>query len=189
MIKLFSMVLTVFAALTIGVAQANDAAEGRDKSLVCVACHGAVGVSEHMNWPNLAGQNSGYIAKQLRDFRAGTRSDPWMSPIAYGLSESDIDDLAEYYANLPQTTLNDDASTANPKEAVCIACHGRNGVIEHDVWPNLAGQKKLYLIEHMNRFRSGKRVDPLMTPIAETLSESDIQELAEYYSSVSSVND
>ncbi len=68
--------------------------------------------------------------------------------------------------------------------ATCIACHGEAGVSSNDLWPNIAGQKKKYLIEQLNAFKSGARVNPLMSPIAQTLSDSDIKELSEYYSSL-----
>lgn len=161
---------------------AGEIAEGREKSLLCVSCHGAEGVSDHLNWPNLAGQNAGYIEKQLLDFRAGTRSDPWMSPMALGLTDSDIDNLAVYFSNLQPAREGGEVSSSNPKASTCTACHGQYGIIEHDLWPNLRGQKKLYLAEQLKRFRSGERVDPLMSPMAKNLSDQDIEELAEFYS-------
>ncbi len=68
--------------------------------------------------------------------------------------------------------------------ATCIACHGDTGVSSNDLWPNIAGQKRGYLFEQLNAFKSGARVNSLMSPIAQTLSESDMKELSEYYSSL-----
>jgi cytochrome c553 len=51
-------------------------------------------------WPNLAGQQPGYLVKQLRAFRDGTRSDPMMTPMATPLSDDDIANLAAYYNSL-----------------------------------------------------------------------------------------
>jgi cytochrome c553 len=51
-------------------------------------------------WPNLAGQKEGYLALQIKAFRDGTRKNPMMSPMAAGLSDADIDNLAAYYASL-----------------------------------------------------------------------------------------
>lgn len=178
-------IVTITLMFATGLAHAGDKEAGREISLLCVSCHGAEGVSEHLNWPNFAGQNEGYIAKQLRDYRTGRRRNTWMSTMALGLSDSDIEDLAAYFSSLPPEKIRAGVRITNSKQQTCIACHGRNGVIEHYVWPNLAGQKKLYLIDQMNRFRSDERVDPLMTPIAKTLSDRDIEELAEYYSSSS----
>ena len=81
-------------------AQAGDIEAGKAKSVVCASCHGAAGVSNNPLWPNLAGQQAQYLAKQLRSFRDGDRSDPLMSPMAKPLSDEDIAKLAAYYAGL-----------------------------------------------------------------------------------------
>lgn len=81
-------------------AQAGDIEAGKAKSVVCASCHGAAGVSNNPLWPNLAGQQAQYLAKQLRSFRDGDRSDPLMSPMAKPLSDEDIENLAAYYAGL-----------------------------------------------------------------------------------------
>ena len=54
-------------------AVAGDAAAGKTKSATCAACHGPEGVSVNPMWPNLAGQQEMYLAKQMRDFREGNR--------------------------------------------------------------------------------------------------------------------
>ena len=83
------------------VAQAADIAAGRAKSGTCVACHGPNGISHNPAWPNLAGQKDQYLIRQMRAFRDGDRRDPIMSPMAQGLSDTDIENLATYYSNLP----------------------------------------------------------------------------------------
>ncbi|MFK8052792.1 MAG: cytochrome c [Woeseiaceae bacterium] len=67
------------------------------------------------------------------------------------------------------------------KSFVCVSCHGNNGIGVGPLWPNLAGQKTSYLIKQMKDFRSGKRVDPMMAPLAKVLSDEDIADLAAYY--------
>ncbi|NOR39859.1 MAG: c-type cytochrome [Gammaproteobacteria bacterium] len=79
---------------------AGDVAAGKGKAASCAGCHGATGVSNNPMWPNLAGQQAGYLAKQLRAFRDGSRSDPMMGPMAKPLSDADIDNLAAYYSSL-----------------------------------------------------------------------------------------
>jgi len=83
-----------------GSALAGDAAAGKSKSAACAGCHGASGVSNNPMWPNLAGQKAGYLAKQLKAFRDGSRSDPMMGPMAKPLSDADIDNLTAYYSSL-----------------------------------------------------------------------------------------
>jgi cytochrome c553 len=92
--------IVLVALLLSGAALAGDPAAGKAKSVTCAACHGPEGVSANPMWPNLAGQQEQYLAKQLRDFRAGTRKDPVMGPMAMPLSDEDIDNLAAYYASL-----------------------------------------------------------------------------------------
>lgn len=101
MIKIKSVFLTV-AVLCLPMASyaAGDAAAGKSKSTACVACHGAEGISANGMWPNLAGQKSAYLIKQMKDFRDGKRKDPMMSPMASNLSDDDIANLAAYYSSL-----------------------------------------------------------------------------------------
>ena len=165
-------------------AHAGDIDAGRSKSLICVSCHGAEGVSDNEAWPNIAGQNEGYLIKQLKDYRAGRRSDPWMSSMAIALTNQDIEDLAAYLGSLGWTPNSAGVEIAESKLRTCVACHGVNGIIDNDLWPNLAGQKKLYLVTQMNRYREAVLSDPLMTPIANTLSDQDIEDLATFYSSL-----
>lgn len=80
-------------------AQAGDAAAGKAKAVVCSACHGIDGNSINPLWPNLAGQHAAYFVKQMKAFRSGERKDPLMAPMATGLSDADIDDLAAFYAS------------------------------------------------------------------------------------------
>jgi cytochrome c553 len=51
-------------------------------------------------WPNLKGQKEGYLIKQLKAFRDGTRTDPMMSPMAKPLTDADIDNVAAYFSSL-----------------------------------------------------------------------------------------
>lgn len=79
---------------------AGDAAAGKAKAAVCIACHGANGISPNPLWPNLAGQHAAYMLKQLKAFKDGTRKDPLMSPQAAGLSEQDMENLTAHFSGL-----------------------------------------------------------------------------------------
>ncbi len=91
-----SIMLSVAAFST----QAADVAAGKAKSAMCAACHGANGISQIPMYPNLAGQKSQYLVKQLKAFKDGTRKDPVMSPMAAPLSDADIVNLSAYYESL-----------------------------------------------------------------------------------------
>lgn len=92
-----SVVVLTFAFLSSSVFAADTEA-GKAKSATCVACHGPEGVSSNPLWPNLAGQHEAYLAKQIKAFRDGERSDPLMSPMVAALTDEDIANLAAYYA-------------------------------------------------------------------------------------------
>jgi cytochrome c553 len=94
--------ITLAVAATLMMASpvfAGDAA-GKAKTGMCAACHGAAGISAVPMYPNLAGQKEAYLAKQLKDFKAGKRKDPVMGPMAMGLSDEDIANISAYYASL-----------------------------------------------------------------------------------------
>ncbi|BDQ67692.1 cytochrome C [Shewanella xiamenensis] len=64
---------------------------------MCKACHGKSGMSRFEHIPNIGWQNSDYLLKQLRAFKAGTRQDPTMTKVAQLLSEADMQQMAEYF--------------------------------------------------------------------------------------------
>lgn len=75
----------------------GDAAAGKAKMQACAACHtGIVG-----DTPHLVGQREGYIAKQLKAFKAGDRKHPVMQAMAGALSDADVENLAAYWSKEP----------------------------------------------------------------------------------------
>lgn len=48
----------------------------------------------------MAGQKEAYLAKQIKAFRDGERTDPTMAPMVANLTDEDIADLAAYYSSL-----------------------------------------------------------------------------------------
>ena len=50
--------------------------------------------------------------------------------------------------------------------------------------PNLAGQPRIYLVEQLKQFRSGKRSHEVMSVIAKPLSDADIADLADWFTSI-----
>lgn len=85
---------------------------------------------------------------------------------------------------LSSSVLAGDAAAGKAKAASCVGCHGAAGVSNNPLWPNLAGQQAAYLIKQMKGFRDGNRTDPMMSPMAKPLSDSDIENIAAYYSSL-----
>ncbi|MBT6867896.1 MAG: c-type cytochrome [Candidatus Marinimicrobia bacterium] len=68
------------------------------------------------------------------------------------------------------------------KVKLCQGCHGINGKSFNSSWPNIANQNYKYLVKSLNDYKNNNRADPLMSPIAKSLSKEDIIDLAEYYS-------
>ncbi len=50
--------------------------------------------------------------------------------------------------------------------------------------PNLAGQSELYLIKALKDYRSGARKNDMMSLVAPTLKDKDVDDLAAYYSAI-----
>lgn len=75
----------------------------------------------------------------------------------------------------------DSANMVKPNIAVCENCHGKDGAGNGD-FPRLAGMGAHYLARQLQDFRSGKRANQIMQPIAKSMSESDIVKLTEYFS-------
>ncbi len=96
-LALFVLIL----GLGITQAAAQDAVAGQSKAAVCSACHGAEGISVLPDYPNLAGQKQKYLETSIKAYRDGQRKHAVMSPMATGLSDADILDIAAYFAALP----------------------------------------------------------------------------------------
>ena len=64
---------------------------------------------------------------------------------------------------------------------ICADCHGAAGVSVVANFPNLAGQKELYLVAQLKAFRAGKRKNIEMNLIVKPLSDADIANVAAYF--------
>ncbi len=94
------LLITVMLLGSAGVAAA-DVNAGKAKAAVCAACHGANGISVIPDYPNLAGQKVRYLEASIKAYRDGERKNAIMSPMASGLSDADIANIAAFYASLP----------------------------------------------------------------------------------------
>ena len=84
---------------------------------------------------------------------------------------------------LTLTSVSADGSIPE-KAGMCTSCHGALGVSNYDLWPNIAGQKQDYLVRQLKAFRDGSRRDPWMTPMAMPLTDDEIKELADFFSTL-----
>jgi cytochrome c553 len=70
------------------------------------------------------------------------------------------------------------------KTQTCATCHGPKGISVAPDAPNLAGQPQIYLAAQLQAFRDGRRLHPVMNLIAKGLSDQDIEQLSQWYSSI-----
>jgi len=108
-----SLLLAALFASSATLAEAPPA-----KVATCQACHGAEGVSIAPDIPNLAGQKSAYLAKQLEAFKAGTRKNDLMAAMAAQLTPDDIKVLAAYWSSLPPAPAT---AVAAPPHAATVS--------------------------------------------------------------------
>ena len=162
--------------------------EGRVKSQVCAACHGADGNSTIPTIPSLAGQPRQFITQSLFMFREGQRKNEQMTPFAAKLSNADLNDLAQYYSAqklTPPTRIPEGDIVARGRAVTeknnCVACHTATLVGQQHI-PRLAGQHKPYLLEQLKAFKASTRadLDGTMTSAAQGLAVDELEMVAEY---------
>lgn len=175
---------------------AGDAAAGKAKSATCVGCHGVDGNSPAPTFPKLAGQHAGYLYKQLQDYKQGQRVNPTMAAMVANLSDTDMQDLAAYYA---QQAVSTGVAAADQVErgkmiyhagikskgvAACAACHGPVGEGNPQAgFPRVSGQHVAYAVDQLKQFGQGVRANDMasmMRTVAAKMSEADRQAVAEY---------
>jgi cytochrome c553 len=75
--------------------ESTKGSDGAPKA-ACTSCHGANGNAPLEGMPKLAGQYPDYLAKALREYRDGKRTNAVMAAQAKGLSNAEIDNMAVY---------------------------------------------------------------------------------------------
>jgi cytochrome c553 len=74
-----------------------------------------------------------------------------------------------------------DMSTVEQKAATCFGCHGDKGKSLNPQWPSLAGQQSVYLVNQLNAFKAGSRINSIMQAQAANLTEEDINNFGAYF--------
>jgi cytochrome c553 len=74
-----------------------------------------------------------------------------------------------------------DAAAGKVKSVTCGACHGADGNSVNPVWPSIAGQHATYIVDQLQAFKTGTRIEPLMLGQVMMLSDEDMRNLAVYY--------
>lgn len=73
------------------------------------------------------------------------------------------------------------ADTIAEKAAVCLACHGENGVPIDKSIPNIFGQNEGYIYIELRDMKKGARKNDQMAPIVESMSREDMLAFAAYF--------
>jgi cytochrome c553 len=171
---------------------------GAEVAQACVACHGERGIAPTPQNPNLAGQSAVAIYKQLHDYKSGSRMHELMTPLAQGLHEGQIIEVAAHFAAANRLSLDPTTAEVGDPDIVqlvqkgdparslpaCNSCHGptAGGPIET---PTLARQNRDYLAAQLRAYKSGGRRNDIYTrmrSVAGKLSDREIDRLAAYYS-------
>lgn len=193
--KVLIGMLVVMGASSAAVAQGNPEA-GKALTAVCAACHGADGNSALVNFPKLAGQQQGYLLKQLKDIKSGSRAVIEMTGLLSGYSDENLTDIAAYFASNAVVTGQADPElveagkalyrSGNAKTGVpaCMACHGPAGKgLNSAAFPSLAGQHAGYTAAQLKKFQNNERVnDPaeIMQDIAFKMNDREIKAVSSY---------
>jgi len=188
------MTRVVFALLACFVATPvfADAAAGEKKTASCTTCHGNDGNSAAAAYPNLAGQTSAYLLKQLKDFKEGKRKSVVMSPMVGFMNDQDMQDLSDYFSiqNPQRASFTPDPALAAEGKKItqqlqCVSCHQPNfkGLNE---FPRVTRQQYNYTVKQLKDFRDGVRTNDngTMAPMAKNLTDDQIKAIVHYLSTL-----
>ena len=185
---------------------------GKGDVPACVSCHGPDGMGDDaMGTPRLAGQGMVFLVKQLEDYATDKRMDTTMYIMnvnAKGMSAEDRRDVAAYANSLSNELVSSDMAQVkelgNPvgvrhlgKGLVmygatdrgipsCYSCHGFNGRGAAPIYPMIGGQKYVYLVSQLKKWRDGTRTNDAMgqmRAVAKNLTDEDIHNAATYLTS------
>ncbi len=88
----------------------------KDKVSACVSCHGFNGRGADPVYPKIGQQKYTYLVAQLTDWRDASRTnDPMgqMRKVAHNLSDDDINDVATFLSQAPDSTAGDGMEIGN----------------------------------------------------------------------------
>lgn len=197
-VNVLSVLVSMFGVLGALVSFASVAEEKNTAEqtvqTVCAACHGADGNSAIALNPNLAGQRSEYLLKQLTNFKEGKRKNAVMQPMVANLSADEMKNLADYFAKQPvklAKAKTNGAGSLGEKiyrggiaasgVPACASCHGANGAGIPKQFPRLSAQHADYTLAQMRAFRLGERANaPMMMTIAAKMTDAEMQSVADY---------
>jgi cytochrome c553 len=157
---------------------------------LCMACHGAGGISQVPTTPSLAGQPQLFIENQLVLIREGMREVPEVQGMLKDVSDADIVALAQYFnaqkPPAPPASAKADAyrrGQAVASRALCGTCHLPDYAGRQQI-PRLAGQPEPFLLQSMKQFRDkpARGRDTIMAAALYGLKDDELADVAHYLS-------
>jgi cytochrome c553 len=168
----------------------EDISEGkRLADASCSGCHGPNGISATEGVPNVAGQRSVYLYRELKAYQSGLRPNTIMTNSVKFLNDDALVKVSAYYAGLEpaQPLANAPPPKPDPVEAgkaaaaSCGGCHGEKGVSKIPGMPNLAGLDPKYLINAMRAYKSGQRKQEIMKALIGKVPDAEFKNIALYF--------
>jgi len=161
--------------------------DGAKIAASCNGCHGKGGNSHKAGVPSLTGLHEKYLVAALKAYQQGSRQHELMRKLVSHFSDTNIEKVSFYYAmqepGKRHNTTEGDADTGHRLSESCAMCHGKGGISKDPFTPSLAGQAAHYLAHATQAYASGARNSDKMQAPAQALSETNIHNLAAYYSS------
>jgi cytochrome c553 len=158
---------------------------GKAAAAGCSGCHGETGISKMPGMPNLVGFDPKYFVAAMNAYKSGQRKHEVMKTLAAGLSETDLNNLALFYAlqkpGKAQTPAPGNQAAGKAAAEGCAGCHGDAGVSTNPAMPSVAGQDAEYFGAAMKAYKNGSRADPSMAGAAAGLDENKVRDMAAYY--------
>lgn len=137
--------------------------------------------------PSLAGLDPKYLIAAMSAYRSGARKHDLMKGLVGALSETDLGNVALFYAlqkpARATTPSSGDAKAGKAAAAACSGCHGESGVASDPATPSLAGQDSQYLAAATQQYKDGTRKNDVMKGVAGGLDEKKIKDIATFYAS------
>jgi len=151
----------------------------------CSGCHGETGITKMAGMPNLVGFDPKTFVAAMNAYKSGQRKNDVMKTLAAGLGETDLNNLALFYAlqkpGKAQTPAPGNQAAGKAAAAGCAGCHGETGVSTNPAIPSIAGQDAEYFSAAMKAYKDGSRADPSMTGPAAGLDDTKVRDMAAYY--------
>jgi cytochrome c553 len=183
------------AALTLGCIAALPAAAQtvQERLPTCFACHGETGQSQNPGVPSLGAQQAFYVTVQLLMFRERMRVVDPMNDMAKGLSDPDLQSLADIIAKLPAPQAAggtaDGARMERARALVeqnrCNFCHTPTLAGQQNV-PHIAAQREDYLLKALRGYKDNSRrgYDAAMADVVAPMTDEQFRDLAYYIARV-----